>query len=416
MLSAVVLALGLYLAGVAQDRTAPLIPDLTSEDELVRERAEDSLVEIGLDALPALLVAYNRAILPRQQAIKRVVHRMGPDVVEPLYKFSYLRRLIVGREKEMTEDGVALAIGIGEAAIPAAKALAEAPGPGNGGPRLWGGAVLAGLGPAGVRAFGEMLENADSEVRLSAAEALCRIGDPEGHKRLRAFVRDPDRMVRAYAILGAGRLNDPSMIPVLLDGIKDTGITVRETSVKGLSRHYEVRFRSTLARLARADSQISVRTEATRALLAQDADPFALRLGRRYFAQPLLLIEDIGREIRSYIIQIGTAIVLLLMTAGAFRSTRGLGPDTFPRVALAVAGVLGLWWGGLARGVSGSEENSLVFVILPSCAVVGYFARHKTRRAPELATVLRTATLRVFGAFYASFAVGLAWVWGFLGF
>lgn len=233
MLSVVVLALGLHLAGVAQDQTASLIASLTSEDEGSRERAEESLAQSGVDALPALLVAYNRALLPQQQAIKRVVNRIGSQAIEPLFVASFKRELVLGRRNELIDDGIALATAVGEAAVPVAKALAVAPGPGNGGPRLWGGAVLAGLGPAGVRAFGEMLENADSEVRLSAAEALCRIGDPEGHKRLRAFVRDPDRMVRAYAILGAGRLNDPSMIPVLLDGIKDTGITVREGGFLG---------------------------------------------------------------------------------------------------------------------------------------------------------------------------------------
>lgn len=416
MLSAVVLALGLHLGGVEQDPTAPLIADLTSEDEGRRERAEESLVHSGVDALPALLVAYNRALLPQQQAIKRVVNRIGPQAIEPLFVASFKRELVLGRRNELIDDGIALATAVGEAAIPTAKALAEAPGPGNGGPRLWGGAVLAGLGSAGAHALVDTLGNSDERVRRENARVLARIRPKAVAVRLGAYANDRDPVVRAYSIAGASVSADPALVEEMYRGARDSDSLVRQICVDGLGDHYQPRFRNRLGGSARSDSSRLVRNAATRALVAQQDDPLARRLGRRYYSQPLLLIEDIGREIRSYILQIGTAVVLLLMTAGAFRSMQGLGPGTFPLVALAVAGVLGLWWGGVAKAVSGSEENSLAFVVLPSFAVAGYFIRHKTRRIPELAAALRAATLRVFGVFYASFALGLAWVWGFLGF
>lgn len=57
-----------------------------------------------------------------------------------------------------------------------------------------------------------MLEDPDEDVRVAAAEALGRLGDPIAVSALIEHLDDPCRTVRRYAIISLGRLADPRAV------------------------------------------------------------------------------------------------------------------------------------------------------------------------------------------------------------
>lgn len=412
----ILLWLGLVGSPAPQpERVHGWINDLVSADATARAAARAELVKMGPAVIPDMMRAYVRANLPLKEAMGPVVAQMGVPAVEALYETS-LGSLIAGLHEKFSMGSVELAAKVGEAAVPTARAMAMEGGYEAAGRRMFGRGILVRLGEPGANALVDALQSPDELVRRQAVSLLAPMRYRSVGVRLREYTRDRDFVVRAYAIAGASAAPDPELVELMFRGVADENSLVRQICITGLGDHYEPRFRRALAESVRSDSNRLVRNVASRALVSQTSDPLAQRLGRRYFSQPLLLIEDYAKTFRSYAAQMGTALVLLLMVAGAFRAAGGEGRATFQGVALAVAGVLGIWWGGLARGVTGSEENSLLFVVLPISVVFGYLLRYKTRRVPEGARALRGATLRVFGAFYVAFGLGFAWVWGFLGF
>ena len=105
-----------------------------------------------------------------------------------------------------------------------------------------------------------------------------------------------------------------------------------------------------------------------------------------------------------------------VMFGGAFRSLHGDGRRTFVIVAAIAAGVLGLWWGGLAIGTSGAEEGSVLRVYIPASFVMGLLVWRKAMlNSRGVAHVLK-ATAVTYVLFYATFGLGFAWVWGYFGF
>ena len=416
MLVTILLAVALSEPPASQgSRTDLWTERLASNAEKDRDEARAQLIAAGPSSVQSLVRGYVRGLLPQKEAISEVVAQIGESALEPLYN-SFLGDCIPERGQECVRASVELAARIGKPAIPKARSWAALAGYQNSSQRLFGRGVLVHLGPVGFDALADTLASTDEVARRENIASLVQYRTPEIAHRLRAYVEDKDPVVKAYAIAGASLAADASLVEVMSRGLDDSDSLVRETSVGGLEHHYEPRFRHRLAWIERSDPRWSVRDAATRALVAQQSDPLAQRLGRRYYSQPLLLIEEYVQNIRSYFFQLATGFILLLMANGTFRSNQGQARATFPQVALALAAMLGIWWGALVRGTSGAEEESLVLKMLPICAVAGYFLRRKVRRVAVDASALRGAILRVFAAFYTSFGLGLAWVWGFLGF
>lgn len=126
--------------------------------------------------------------------------------------------------------------------------------------------------------LGELLGDPDSDVRLTAAEALGKIGHASANSLLITALNDGNARVRAAAALSLGRLGERESGLVLAMHLADSAEAVRAASALALgdiepSGASEVRILKVLHH-----SETSARIAASRALLSLDTVSFSVDL------------------------------------------------------------------------------------------------------------------------------------------
>lgn len=116
-----------------------------------------------------------------------------------------------------------------------------------------------------VEAFADTLDAERPEIRMAAASALGRSGDPDGVPPLLDRLGDPDPRVRARIVRACGRLADQRCATPLSDLADDDQAVVRHEVAEALGSLDGDEPRTTLQSLA-TDSSVSVRRAAVSSL------------------------------------------------------------------------------------------------------------------------------------------------------
>jgi len=86
-----------------------------------------------------------------------------------------------------------------------------------------------------ARAFAEVLDDDQPELRMAAATGLGRVGDPSVTAALVERLSDPDARVRARSALACGRIGDPRAVEALESRLRgDPDIDVRAAAAEAL--------------------------------------------------------------------------------------------------------------------------------------------------------------------------------------
>jgi HEAT repeat protein len=80
------------------------------------------------------------------------------------------------------------------------------------------------------------MEDANPNVRISAAHALRQARDWRALAALAQAMRDSVALVRATAVTSLGRLGDASVGPVVRVGLRDRDADVRSAAAEAMSR------------------------------------------------------------------------------------------------------------------------------------------------------------------------------------
>ena len=120
----------------------------------------------------------------------------------------------------------------------------------------------------------ESLHDKDVILRIIAAEALGKIGDPIAVPGLLETLHDEIDLVRGSAAEALGKIGDPTAVPVLLEALNDDTSSVRESAAKALGQIRDV---SAVPNLVKAlhDNYPGVRLKACQAL-GEIGDPIAV--------------------------------------------------------------------------------------------------------------------------------------------
>ena len=86
-----------------------------------------------------------------------------------------------------------------------------------------------------ARAFAEVLDDDQPELRMAAATGLGRVGDPSVTAALVGRLSDPDSRVRARSAVACGRIGDPRAVEALESRLReDPDIDVRAAAAEAL--------------------------------------------------------------------------------------------------------------------------------------------------------------------------------------
>ena len=121
----------------------------------------------------------------------------------------------------------------------------------------------------------ELLDDPDSEVRRTAAEALGKIGHHSANPGLISALNDKDVRVRAAAALSLGRLGDAGSGEALVGRLADSSEIVRAASALALGEIEVSAAREAQITEALHHAEPSVRIAASRALLGLDTVSFS---------------------------------------------------------------------------------------------------------------------------------------------
>ncbi|MCW3095801.1 MAG: lyase domain protein repeat-containing protein [Chthonomonadaceae bacterium] len=102
------------------------------------------------------------------------------------------------------------------------------------------------------------LKNENRDVRLSAARALEEIDDPAVVPALVEALEDTDSSVRWCTAKALGEIGDPTAVPALIKALKDEGHYVRPAAAHALE---SIGNSVTLPRKILASSQLSAQTK-----------------------------------------------------------------------------------------------------------------------------------------------------------
>jgi HEAT repeat protein len=80
------------------------------------------------------------------------------------------------------------------------------------------------------------LHDTDPDVRISAAEALGQIGNPESFEPLDLLLKDSDPNVRAASCRALGAVGDPKAISGLRQSLDDPNVNVRRAAARAMVR------------------------------------------------------------------------------------------------------------------------------------------------------------------------------------
>lgn len=351
--------------------------------------AIEAIVARGASALPPLLDLAVRADEKKRDAIRRVLARFGPDSV-PLMYLALRHGHSSGTKEEVASDAVGI---MGVAALPAVREILAQRTPGS---ARFATLALRKLGPSGLRELVQLGRDPDEDVRQQATRELALSGDPLAGPTLVEGLGSGDPEIRRYAVIGLGRLplqEEPDVRRRIVNCLWDVNGAVRAAAIGAAGRWYSRELRPRLVSMMMGDPAESVRKGAADVLAAQDGDPVAVRLGRRYAGggepggvldSPMLLTESLSYMFTGVLIYV---VVWATGRPGWERVKAGARRGTWATV-LGLA-LVGLFWGGLARGVSAREE----FLFLVACF-------------PVALTVCWLAGSRPFVLAFPAFAVG----------
>jgi HEAT repeat protein len=92
-------------------------------------------------------------------------------------------------------------------------------------------------GPEAIAALGRLVQNPAAEVRSDVVTSLAGRDDEATRALLRSIGEsDPDPDLRASAYSALSRLNDPSLVPYLIDRLKDAPGPARDSAAETLAR------------------------------------------------------------------------------------------------------------------------------------------------------------------------------------
>lgn len=335
-----------------------------------------AIVARGPSALPPLFDLAVRAGEIKRDAIRRVLARFGPDGVPLMYlALRHGDSWGAGTKEEVASDAVGI---MGVAALPAVREVLAQRTPGS---TRFAMLALRKLGPAGLRELVQLSRNPDEDVRQQATRELALSGDPLAGPTLVEGLGNGDPVVRRYAVIGLQRLplqEEPYVKKRILNCLWDIDAPVREAALVASGGVYSPELRRRLVSMAISDPDEAVRKRAADVLAGQAGDPVAVRLGRRYAGggepggvldSPMLLTESLSYVFTGVLIY---AIVWATGRPGWEKVTAGAKRGTWAAV-LGLA-LVGLFWGGLARGVSTREEFLFVVACFPVALMVCWLA------------------------------------------
>jgi hypothetical protein len=96
--------------------------------------------------------------------------------------------------------------------------------------------ALVRIGPPAVPALLERLNSPQYPLRIGAAQALARIGDPVAFPHFRTGVRDPDSRVRGWCVYALGELGGPTALALLIPLCRDDSLPLAVAAVEALAR------------------------------------------------------------------------------------------------------------------------------------------------------------------------------------
>ena len=116
-----------------------------------------------------------------------------------------------------------------------------------------------------VKVLAKALQDPDSGVRCSAAQALGKIGGSEAASLLGTLYPSEDKDFNSSAIRSLGQIGDAEYVDVLMKALGDIEGIVREEAAKALSKFDNPETREALAK-ALSDRESRVRISAAKAL------------------------------------------------------------------------------------------------------------------------------------------------------
>ena len=411
-----------------------------------RANAERRLISLGKNAIGPLLGICTREMAQCPEVLT-ILPRFGADLIDVV-----LER---GVESDSTfVVGCRVVAGMGGTVANEVKALAISDRGAIG--RRLAMCVLRTMGPEGIPTLLQLSDEGNLNVRAAALEELVEARDPRAADAfLRAF---RDGSLRQVSVRGSASLKDVRAIPNFLELLNDRShFLLGEAALWGLGSVYSGDLRPVIARTAWTRSEVMIRRAASD-VLNSTRDPIANRLGRRFYVRNrrnFLLYYMWGGRAAVGVLAFCVAILL------AARSGRLWG------IGLAI--LIGIYWGYFAVDQWIFTEAMLLFVFLPLTlatalltgasprfvkVVFTWVASHLAFFMPAAGSMLfvgpisylgaafgphvfaflgmlylwkrreeaaarlsqRQAILTTAGAFYLSYAVSFAALWGYLGF
>jgi len=227
----------------------PLLEAVQGDDEVVRRGADQALGQLA-QKLAGDLASEDKGVREAAvTALGRIGRRDKVQAILPLLRDSEPRvRLAAARalerlpaaaaraalksrmQGEAEEEGVRLAaaVALGKLGDPAAfEFLIAALASEDSALRVTAAAALAEMGERAAGLLRQALQHENALVRWGAAQALGEIGDKKAVAPLLQRLKDPESAVRAAAILSLGRLGQAEAVEPLLKQLGDASAMVR---------------------------------------------------------------------------------------------------------------------------------------------------------------------------------------------
>lgn len=142
---------------------------------------------------------------------------------------------------------------------PAVDALIKALGNREGTVRKYAAEILGKIGdPRAIEELGMTLFDLHHEVGLAAAVSLAKFGGP-AIQPLRDALAHPEGAVREIAVMALGSIQNPRVVPLIIDMLKDPNRMVQKQAIQSLAQLDDPSARSALQIMAddRSDKELS---------------------------------------------------------------------------------------------------------------------------------------------------------------
>jgi hypothetical protein len=395
-------------------RLAERVNALASPDAKIRAQARQELLASGREGIRALLdAAAGRNMIVAEQA-REALTSAGPGAIRIIEEVGYYKAF---DHRERLDEAVAAVARMGEPVLPRMLETLTTADPAGSSFGFAVGVLLRMEGPA-VKPMIQLLKHPKAKVRYEAAVLLAQWRDPRAFDALVEGLADDDPAVRRYCALGLGDIGDHRAVEALLAALHNSVFGVRQAAAAALGKLYERRLLKPLARLARSDEDIQVRSTASNVLTYYSRDPVGIRLGKRYkpYAlsperQPWIQLGFAFRFALTGAVQLGSALWLS-------RRMVGKGGLHWPSVVwiAVVAGGSGFLWGRVVDNIWGSIEDQLLFVVVPLVAGVGFLGGKLFCADARRRLLVWRATGTTVVCFYVGYGLGWLALWGYFGF